>query len=126
MSSNDANKRKRKPTAIPETVSNNDDQNPKERKARRVSTSNALASSTVALRVDTPAMTEDAVAANALSTATEDEEPIQSVGKIIQDLFHTDNAKINAALAALNLDFIKDKKISLSELENILNDLKKP
>jgi hypothetical protein len=44
MPYNDANDRKRKPTTIPETVSNNHDENPKEGKARKVSTTNASAS----------------------------------------------------------------------------------
>jgi hypothetical protein len=39
---------------------------------------------------------------------TEHEESIQSVGTMIQDLFHSDNAKANAALDALNRDLIKD------------------
>ena len=131
MSSNDANKRKRKPTAIPETVSNNDEHNHKERKARRVSTSNALASTTVSLRVDTPVVTVKATTANTASAATEEldtlavaakatttntastehEESIQrSIGKMIRDLFCSDNAKVNATLDALDINCTKDKK----------------
>jgi hypothetical protein len=100
--------RTRKPTSIPETVSSNDDQNSEEREAPRVST-NTLATTATSLQVDTPVMTEDAVTANAVSAATEEEELIQRVGKLIQDLAHSDNPKINAALDALDLDFFKDK-----------------
>jgi hypothetical protein len=35
---------------------------------------------------------------------------IQIAGKLIQDLFHCDNDKVDAALDALDLDFMKDKK----------------
>ncbi len=35
---------------------------------------------------------------------------IQSVGKMFQDLFHSDNDKVNATLTALDHDFMKDKK----------------
>jgi hypothetical protein len=120
MSSNDANDRKRKPTNIvPETVSINDDENPKESKARKVST-NASASTAAPLQVDTPVATENATPANTASTATEHEESIKStaaereesmkdVGKMIQDLFHSDNAKVDAALDALNLDLSGNK-----------------
>jgi hypothetical protein len=111
MSSNDhANDRKRKPMKIPETVSSNDSRNSNEEsnKVRRVST-NASASNTASLQVDTPVATAKAITtANAAST--EHEESIQSIGKLIQDLFHSDNAKVNTTLDALDLDFIKDKK----------------
>jgi hypothetical protein len=61
--------------------------------------------------VDTPATTEKANTASAASAATENEESIQiSIGKMIQDLFHSDNAKVNATLTALDHDFMKDKK----------------
>jgi hypothetical protein len=110
MSSNDANKRKRKPTTIPETVSSNDDQNPKEGKCRRVSTTNALASTAALLQVDTPATPDNVTAVNAVSTATKDDESIRSVGKVVEDLCLSDNAIVNAALDALSYDFMKDKK----------------
>jgi hypothetical protein len=41
----------------------------------------------------------------------EDEvESIQIIGKMIQEIFHSDNAKVNAALVALYLNLDKDKK----------------
>jgi ribosomal 50S subunit-associated protein YjgA (DUF615 family) len=36
---------------------------------------------------------------------------IQSVGKMFQDLFHSDNAKVNATLDVLNHNSMKDNKI---------------
>jgi hypothetical protein len=36
---------------------------------------------------------------------------IQSIRKMIQDLFHSDNVKVNATLDALNHDSMKDNKI---------------
>jgi hypothetical protein len=92
MSSNNANDRKRKPTNIvPDTVPSNDGRNPKERKARKVSTNAASL-----MAEPPPLVIENAAAASAVSTANEDEESIQStaaeheesienVGKMIQD-----------------------------------------
>jgi hypothetical protein len=40
----------------------------------------------------------------------EEEESLEDVGKMIQDLFRSDNAKVNASLAALNLDLNQDKR----------------
>jgi hypothetical protein len=117
MSSNNANDRKRKPTNIvPDTVPSNDGRNPKERKARKVSTNAASL-----MAEPPPLVIENAAAASAVSTANEDEESIQStaaeheesienVGKMIQDLLHTDNAKVDAALDALFPDRSEDKK----------------
>jgi hypothetical protein len=105
MSSNDVNDRKRKPTKIaPASVSSNDDELPKESKACKVSTTSAAAS----LQVYTPVATEETTTKNAVSAATEDEgELIKFIGKMIQDLAHTDNA----ALDALDLDlYKKDEK----------------
>jgi hypothetical protein len=108
MSSRNANGRKRKPATIPETVFSDDDgRNPKERKARRVSTTNASVSAAAS---DTPVATENATTANTTSAATDDGESIQSIGKMIQDLFCSDNAKVNAALDALYLDLGEDKR----------------
>jgi hypothetical protein len=127
MSSNDASDhdRKRKPTnIIPETVSSNNGRNPKKRKARRVSTTNALVSTAASsLRVDTPArpVTDSATTANAVSaaskyeesiqsTAAEHEESMKSLGALIQDLFCSDSATVDAVLDALDLDLSEDKK----------------
>jgi hypothetical protein len=96
---NGMNDRKRKQTTIPETVFSNDEgQNPRDRRARRVSTTNA-----------TPVVkTENAATANTASI--EHEKMISSIGKMIEDLCLSDNTKVNAALVALDQDFIKDKK----------------
>jgi hypothetical protein len=117
MSSNNANDRKRKPTMIPETVSSNDERNPKEgsKKARRAST-NAPVSTAASLQVDTPVATENAATATTVPSAAEkQEEAIESIGVLIQDLFHSDNAKVNAALDTLYLDLYIDK----NKCENI-------
>jgi hypothetical protein len=110
MSSNNMNDRKRKPKTIPETVSSNDEgQNPKERKALKAST-NASASTAAILQVDTPPVaTENAAAANAASI--EHEESIPSIGKMVEDLCHSDNTKNDAALDAFKMVYLFwDKK----------------
>jgi hypothetical protein len=99
-----ARKRKEKPEAV---VSSGSDDDQNKRKARRVST-DAAASNAASLQVDTPVVTEENTAANTAST--EHEESIQSIGKMIRDLFHSDNAKVNATLNALYLNLDKDKK----------------
>jgi hypothetical protein len=113
MSSDDAKDRKRTPMKISEAVSINVGGNPNEEsnKARRAST-NASASNAAPLQVVTPATTEKANTASAASAAAVNhEESIQiSIGKIIQDLFHSNNDKVNATLTALDHDFMKDKK----------------
>jgi hypothetical protein len=43
------------------------------------------------------------------SKEEEEKESLEGVGKMIQDLFRSDNAKVNAALDALKLDFDEDK-----------------
>jgi hypothetical protein len=110
MSSNDANDRKRKSTKIQDTVPGNDGRNSNEEsnKARRVSTSSS-ASNAASPQVDTPVKTE--TTANTVSTATKNEESIQiSLGKMVRDLFCSDNAKVNSALVALHLNLDEDKK----------------
>ena len=115
MSSDGANDRKRKPTNIvPETVPSTDYRNPKERKARRVNTTNASASTAASVKMETPVAIETATTVNDVSAATEDEEEIKSIGNMIQDLAHPDNAKVDAALGALDLEFMEDKKKSES------------
>ncbi len=111
MASRTESNRKRKQTAekLEAVVSSSDDDQNK-RKDGRVST-NASAAPATSLHVDTPVTTEKANTTNTASAITaRHEEWIQSIGKLIQDLFHSDNAKVNAALDALDLDFIKDKK----------------
>ncbi len=70
-----------------------------------------------ARRVSTDALTSNAAfqqtndAASVANNASDkNEESIQSIGKMIQDLCCSDNAKVSAALDALNLDVMKDKK----------------
>jgi hypothetical protein len=53
---------------------------------------NASASTAASLQVDTPVPTENAATANTASAATE-YEFMQSIGKLILDLTHSDNAK---------------------------------
>jgi hypothetical protein len=61
--------------------------------------------------VDTPVVTEEATAANTASAATVNhEESIRSIGKLIQDLFCRNNAKVNATLGALFRNLDEDKK----------------
>jgi hypothetical protein len=60
-----------------------------------------------------PAMTETTESASIVLVEEEEEEEeeyMEGVGKLIQDLAHSDNARVNTALDSLNLDFIKDKK----------------
>jgi hypothetical protein len=99
MPSKDASHRKRN--------SGTDEHNPKNSKARRVST-DASASATASLQVDTSVVSENT--ASTATVAPAKHESIKSVGKMIQDLFHSDNAKVDAALDALNLDLDEDEK----------------
>jgi D-arabinose 5-phosphate isomerase GutQ len=62
------------------------------------------------MQVDTPVTTAKVPAAIAASATNKDEDSIDSIGQMIEDLFGSDNAKINAALDALNLDLKEDKK----------------
>jgi hypothetical protein len=48
--------------------------------------------------------------ATTAAAATEHEESIKRIGMMIQDLFHSNNAIVNAALDALSKDLIEDKK----------------
>jgi hypothetical protein len=103
MPSNDANSRKRKPTVF----SNGDEQIPKkDRKARKVSATNASASTAASLQVDTPVVTANAITA---STASTELESGQSIRVSIRDLFDSDNAIVNAALDSLDLDLDLDE-----------------
>jgi hypothetical protein len=112
-----ASGRKRKPTKIPETASSTDGQNPKERKACRVST-NASTSTTASLQV---VATEKVTAANTASAtaAAKQEDSIESIGQMIEDLSHSDYAQVNAALDALNLG-LKDDKYKCYKIQVIV------
>lgn len=62
------------------------------------------------MRVDTPVAADSVTTVNTTSTAAKVEESIESIGQMIEDLFDSDHAKINAALDALNLNLEEDKK----------------
>jgi hypothetical protein len=106
MSSKAASDRKRKsPTSDePEVVVSTDDQSKIKSKARRVSTDTQSAT------VASHQTTEESPTANAASVAAKQEDSIESIGQMIQDLFHSDNAKVDATLATLNEDLDKDEK----------------
>jgi hypothetical protein len=96
MSSTSARDRKRKPDEVM-SINNSDDQS--NSRARRVST--------------------DAQAATIASDETNEEDPtakaesansMENIGQMIQDLFHSDDAKVNYALDTLILDIDEDKK----------------
>jgi hypothetical protein len=108
--------RKRKQTAEAlETgvVSNsNDDDDQSKSKARRVSTDAQEATYAVAsheTNEETPTANANATTASSTPIATP-ETSLESAGALIQDLLHSDNAKVNAALQGLNLDSMKDEK----------------
>lgn len=115
MSGND---RKRKPTKLPEIVSSNDrdGQNLKDTNTRfsRMSTNAFVSPETAG-----PVIAErTSVANSACLSDAEQEASMQRIGKLVQDLFHSDNVKVNAALDALylNLSIDEDKK----KCENIV------
>jgi hypothetical protein len=105
MSSKASNFHKRKPAEAPEAVVSSDDQNPKESKARRVSTG-ASASNVVAPYKTTG----NAFIANAPSVSDDGQEmSLDRIGVLIQDLFQSDNMDVGAALDALDLDLGEDE-----------------
>jgi hypothetical protein len=60
------------------------------------------------LLTDEPSMidtVESSRSAVVLEDEEDEEESLEDVEKMIQDLFHHDNAKVSATLDALNLDF---------------------
>jgi flagellar biosynthesis regulator FlaF len=98
MSTEPSNTRKRMPTAeVPATVVSSDNQS--NSKSRKVSTD---ASALTVASHHTNANPASTIAAPAWS--------MESIGALIQDLFHSDNAKVNAALFALRLDLDEDEK----------------
>jgi hypothetical protein len=101
MSTEAVNARKRKPTEVPVSLINNDVQNSKESKSRRVSTDASSSTLTVASHQTT----DQSSAANATSaTIATPESSMESIGQMIQDLIHSNNAKVIAALFALDWD----------------------
>jgi hypothetical protein len=116
MSSELPNDRKRKPPVEPEAVvgsSQRQNQTPKENKARRVST-DASASYVDSTQMTTLVKSVTGVTSvNAASVSdAEQEEAMLSIGEWIQDLIHSDNAKVDAALYALFLNLNNDSKKS--------------
>jgi hypothetical protein len=106
---------KRKQTAgVPEIVVSSDGQS--KSKARRVSTDAQEATHAVA----SCQTTEDAstAATGASTPIVRPEDSIISIGALIQDLFHSDNAKVKAALNALNLD-LKDDKNNCDKMQAV-------
>jgi hypothetical protein len=102
-----ASTRKREQTAeVPEAVVSSDDQS--KSKARRVSTD---AQERTVVSQET---TEEVTTANANSAsttiATQEDDSMESIGLLIQDLFHSDNAKVNATLDTLSVGLAKDRK----------------
>jgi hypothetical protein len=93
MSSKAAIDRKRKPAAVVSSDAQS------KSKARRVST-DASASAVASHQTTEEAPTADDAPNNSM----------ESIGKMIQDLFHSDNAKIDAALDALKQGLINYKK----------------
>jgi hypothetical protein len=73
-------------------------------KARRASAMNAFVSPDATLKIESESDSE--------SDATEKDESIsiESVGKLLRDVFHSDNAKVIAALDALSLNLDEDEK----------------
>jgi hypothetical protein len=92
-----------------------------------VSTGNASASTAASLQVDTLVATANAAAANTASiaseeddrsiqsTATDDVDSIQSLLKTVQYLAHSTNARVDAALDALELARRGQKKKTRSK-----------
>jgi hypothetical protein len=65
------------------------------------------------LLTDVPAMIETTESVFIVVVEDEDEEEeesLEGVGKLIQDLFHSDNVKVNAALDALHQEIDKDEE----------------
>jgi hypothetical protein len=112
MSSEPLNHRKRKPTVVVSNDDDNDGQSPKESKSRRVST-DTLAFNVASLPTIAAVTTERTSTANAVSAVNaEQEEAMESIGKLVQDLFHADAAVVRTALDALDLNLADDKKKS--------------
>jgi hypothetical protein len=105
MSTEAVSIRKRKPTEEAEAVVSSDDDQSKS-KARRVSTNASTSTSTKLVIAEA---TSDSEQSESASNAQQNESVV-SIGALIQDLFHSDDAKVDATFTALNLDLVKDKK----------------
>jgi hypothetical protein len=104
---NARNKRKTTTEVPEEVVSSTDDQS--NSKARRVST-DASASTNANALLTAVVTTSTATANDTFASNSERSESIESIAALIQDLLHSDNAKVKAALLALDLDLEKEKK----------------
>jgi hypothetical protein len=112
-STRSANNRKRKP----EEVISTDD--PRNRNARRVSTdAPALAVASYQTIEEAPTANDtsasDAERSDAERSDAERSESMESIGALIQDLFHFDNAKVNDALGAFDLGENKKRRESIA------------
>jgi hypothetical protein len=114
MSTEEESTLKRKPTEELELVISNsdncddDDDHSSKSKARRVSTDAQEATATSHQTTEEAPVVATATATAASTTIATPRNTLESVGQMIQDLFHSDNAKVNAALDALCVDL--DKK----------------
>jgi hypothetical protein len=107
---------KRKSMEEPEKVASSNSEEIKS-KARRVSTDTTVPSivsttSTIASH-QTPGESSVLALANTTSASSTIAAPnslMEIIGALIQDLAHSDNARVNVALDVLNLDFMRDKK----------------
>jgi hypothetical protein len=112
MSSEPTNDRKRKLTEAPKVDSTDgDDQNPKEIQARRVSGTDAFKSTVSYPQKIAPATTlstSPSIAASAVDT--EQEDSMESIGKLVQDLLDSDHATVEAALHDLAVALGQDTK----------------
>jgi hypothetical protein len=105
MSIEASSTRKRKPTEEPEEVVSS--YVPSKSEARRVSTDASV--STYASPVILTEASSDSEQGGSALNAQQDESMV-SIGTLIQDLLHSDNAKVYAALDALDLALDDDKK----------------
>jgi hypothetical protein len=93
---------------VPEVVASTDDKS--NRKAGRVS-ANAAAAPNLNLMLEIVASgSEEGESVSDASKESKEDESMESIGALIQDLFHSDNARVNAALDGLDLDLDEDEK----------------
>jgi hypothetical protein len=100
MSSTSARDRKRKPDEVMSSSNNNNSDDQSNSRARRVSTDAQAATTGIAF----DEKNKDDPTANAESKFS-----IENIGQMIQDLFHSDYAKVNDALDTLMVDLDEDK-----------------
>jgi hypothetical protein len=110
-------KRKSMEQEPPDDVASSSNNNNEESKskARRVSTDSSDSSvpSVVSTTSTTASLSAVAVAvANDVTSSTivAPKSRMEIIGALIQDLAHSDNARVNVALDVLNMEFMKDKK----------------